>query len=111
VSVEREQRGGVTVLKVDGDLAEANARQLRILGQQALLEGRQELLVDLSGANACDSAGLESLTWLQRECQEQLGLVHLTGVGRTFHKILELTRLKDVFQYAPAQAAREDGHE
>ncbi len=54
-------------------------------------------MVDLTDAPSCDSAGLESLTWFQRECEDRLGLLKLCGLSPTFNKILEITRLGDRF--------------
>ena len=49
-----------------------------------------------------DSTGLETLTALQRECEEQLGLLKLANVGETIKKILDLTRLNRRFECFPS---------
>lgn len=98
MSIERNEAGDVTVLKLDGDLLGLNAQELRSVAQECLTEGRRDFIIDLSDAHLCDSAGLESLTWLQRQCEERLALVKLTGMNETVRKILEVTRLNHRFE-------------
>jgi anti-anti-sigma factor len=44
-----------------------------------------------------DSRGLESLTSLHRQCDEELGLMRICGVDETTRKIMEMTRLDQEF--------------
>ena len=97
MSVETNTAGDITVLKVEGDLSEANGVELRAAASAALGAGQRDFVVDLSDAPLCDSTGLEALTWLQRECDEQLALVKLCGMTDTFRKILEITGLNHRF--------------
>ena len=97
MSVTKDDVGDLTIVKVDGDLSGVNAEELRTVAQECLRDGRRDFLVDLANTNSCDSAGLEALTWLHRQCAEQLGLVKLCAMSETFEKILELTRLKNRF--------------
>lgn len=103
MSVTEERTGDITVLHVEGDLAGPNAESMRELAAQSLRDGRRDFIIDLTNANTCDSAGLEALTWLQRQCEDQLGLVKLAGVGDTMRKILQITRLSHRFEdeYSP----------
>lgn len=98
MSVTAESKGDLTIIKVDGDLAGANVEELRSIVQECLDRDRRDFYVDLSASEVCTSAGLETLTWLQRECEERLGLVKLCSVSDTLNKILELTRLNNRFE-------------
>lgn len=98
MSIERTVAGDVTVLRLDGDLLGLNAEELKAVARESLKEGRRDFIVDLSDANVCDSAGLEALTWLQRQCEERLALIKLTGLNDTVRKILEITRLSHRFE-------------
>ena len=97
MSVETTTAADVTMIKIDGDLAGINAEDLRSAVEGCLAEGVRDFVVDLTDAPSCDSAGLESLTWFQRECEDRLGLLKLCGLSPTFNKILEITRLGDRF--------------
>ena len=63
-------------------------------------DGR-DFVVNLQHATAMDSVGLETLTALQRDCDERLGLLKLCGLSETLQKILEMTRLERVFDCQP----------
>ncbi len=97
MSVEKTATADLTLLKVSGDLAGTNAEDLRNLISECLAEGRHDYIIDLADAPNCDSAGLETLTWLERECADRLGIVKLCGLSGSFTKILEITRLRDHF--------------
>ncbi len=97
MSIETKTAGDVTMIKIDGDLAGINAEDLRTAVAGCLAEGVRDFVIDLTDAPACDSAGLESLTWFQRECEDRLGLLKLCGLSPTFTRILEITRLADRF--------------
>ncbi len=97
MSVETKTAADMTMIKIDGDLAGINAEDLRSAVEACLAEGVRDFVIDLTDAPACDSAGLESLTWFQRECEDRLGLLKLCGLSPTFKKILQITRLADRF--------------
>lgn len=99
MAVECEHAGDLTILRVEGDLSGLNAEDLRVLAAKCIKEGHRDFLIDLASVNACDSAGLESLTWLHQRCVEALGLVKLCALSDTMQKVLELTRLKDRFEH------------
>ena len=102
MSIEKTATADITLLKVTGDLAGTNAEELRNVISECLAQGRHDYVIDLIDAPNCDSAGLEALTWLERECAERLGIVKLCGLSESFTKILEITRLSERFvdQYA-----------
>lgn len=97
MSVAQTTAADITILKVDGDLAGSNAEELKSIGRECLQDGRRDFVIDLGDAPKCDSAGLESLTWLQRECADRLGLVKLCGLSEIFKKILDITKLTHRF--------------
>lgn len=97
MSVEKSATADLTLLKVTGDLAGTNAEDLRNIASECLAQGRHDYIIDLVDAPNCDSAGLETLTWLERECADCLGIVKLSGLSESFTKILEITRLSERF--------------
>ena len=64
----------------------------------AALHGAIGLRVVIHETLAVRGGLLEALTWLQRECEDQLGLVKLCSVSEVFKKILEITRLNHRFE-------------
>jgi len=58
---------------------------------------RRDFLIDCRQLTGIDSAGLEALTALQRQCDEQLGMLRFAGADKTLLKILEMTRLDQRF--------------
>ena len=95
------QRDSVCVLTIDGELTCANVAEFRDLAAFApggFAEDGRDFVVDFAEATGIDSAGLEALTWLKRECDERLGLMKLCNLSDTMKKILEMTRLDRLFE-------------
>lgn len=94
ISIEND----VTVLAVSGALnRDSVARFKRAVGE-ALDQQRRDFVIDLSKVVSVDSAGLEILTDLHRQCEEQLGMVRVCGADETMSKIFEMTRLDKQFE-------------
>ncbi len=91
--VETREHGEVTVLALFGELIGGATTQLNEAVEQAFDRQMRDFLVDLSEVTVVDSAGLESLTALQRRCEEQLGMVRFCGADDTLRKVFEITRL------------------
>ena len=90
------QRGDVTVLEVSGELTWDSAPRFPETTAVAFKEGRRDFIVDLHHVETLDSAGLEAFTALQRQCEEQLGMVRFCNLTPDVQKIFELTRLDQV---------------
>ncbi len=98
MSITATLKGNVCLLTIDGELIGANVQQFRSLVQQAFAADSRDFVVDFAEATAVDSEGLEALTWLRRECDEQLGIVRLCHLSDMLRKILEMTRLNRQFE-------------
>ncbi|HNQ21738.1 MAG TPA: STAS domain-containing protein [Phycisphaerae bacterium] len=94
-------RGGVQVLRPDGDLSGANVPLFRQSVETLLARDERDYLVDLTLAQTVDSTGLEALTWLHRSSEERLGSVKLCQVNPTVETILKMTRLAETFERHP----------
>ena len=95
------QHGEVNVLGVDGELVSATVGEFSRLVEQCRKRDGRDFVVNLQHATAVDSAGLEALTALQRDCDERLGLLKLCGLNDRLRKILEMIRLERVFDCQP----------
>jgi anti-sigma B factor antagonist len=85
--------GDVNVLEISGELTCDSAPRVAETVAKALREGDRDFIIDLQHVGAVDSAGLEALTALQRQCEEQLGMACFCGPDPVLRKIFELTRL------------------
>lgn len=101
MSIRLDKCGEVNVLLVDGELVSATRGDFcRVVERCRQSDGR-DFVIDMSRVTLVDSAGLEALTALQRECQENLGMLKLCGVDATLGKILEMTRLNRSLECCP----------
>ncbi len=93
MSVVATAEGTVCVLTIDGELSRFNVDEFRNQVEQSLAGDGRDFVVDFAEATGIDSAGLEALTWLKRECDERLGMIKLCSLSAALRKILEMTRL------------------
>jgi anti-sigma B factor antagonist len=98
VQTKVTNQSGVQVLQVDGDLVVATCNLFREAVMPLLERDARDYVVDLSKTRGVDSAGLESLTWLRRTCEERLGEVKLAAPSETVRTVLRLTRLDERFE-------------
>ncbi|HRX83526.1 MAG TPA: STAS domain-containing protein [Phycisphaerae bacterium] len=92
-TLTREQ--DVCVLGVEGELNKATVSQFQELVDQCLAQDARDFVVDLLDCTGIDSAGLETLTRLNRTCQEKLGMAKLCNLSESMEKIMEITRLRN----------------
>ncbi|MES2305471.1 MAG: STAS domain-containing protein [Gemmatimonadota bacterium] len=65
-------------------------------------EGAGQLVVDLGGTREVDSSGLGALVMVQRHAADRRQDVVLRGVGAELEFLLVLTKLDDLFVFAPS---------
>jgi anti-anti-sigma factor len=99
--VKCEDYDGVCVIGVTGELAGDSAEQAKRAAENTMRERRiVDFIVDLEKAVFIDSAGLETLLWIKRRCEELSGQIKLAGLDETIRKILAITRLDHRFACA-----------
>jgi anti-sigma B factor antagonist len=98
--------GGVTVVRVEGQLIVGNRQELKDLVGSALEAGDRKFLVDFAGAGYIDSSGLGALVGLSRRVREAGGELRLSGLNEDLRSLFELTKLDTLFAIAdtPEQA-------
>lgn len=95
---EVTQEGGEAVLHLRGELVLSDRDSFDGVAKEALKPGVAALVVDLSGLEYMDSAGLGMLLTL-REQSENLGVnVALRGAGGEVRELLELARFDTLFE-------------
>lgn len=91
--VSLAQEGDVFVVQVEGDLNHQAAERLRADAQTAMDNDACDFVVNFAECTGIDSSGLEVLTWLDRNCRENLGMCKLCMLTDTIETILAITRL------------------
>jgi len=88
---------------VAGGAVEAFERQV----QQLARAGSMNLVVDLAGVSAIDSAGIRALVRAHTSAQRVQGTLRLAAVGPAISKVLDLARLSGIFDtYESVEAAK-----
>lgn len=94
---QTKNRGGVTVVQVDGQLIVGNRHELKELIQAALDSGERRFLVDFSRTGYIDSSGLGALVSISKRIREAGGELRLSGLNEDLRSLFELTKLDTLF--------------
>jgi len=97
MKVQSERRDDLAILSVTGELNGDSVAKFNEAVAAARAQELRDFIVDVKEITAIDSAGLEALSALQRQCEEQLGMVRFCGADETLRKIFEITRLDKRF--------------
>ena len=115
--------GPVTVVDARGDIDALSAPTLQERLEMHIAAGQRHLVVDLSGVGFMDSTGLGVLVGALRLARLHNGSLHLVGPRERIHRIMAITGLDSVFEFADsrseaiamalatAQEPESDGHE
>lgn len=87
------QQDNVCILAIEGELNKSTSDQFKDLVDSALADNAHDFVVDFVDCTGLDSTGLETLTWLHRNCQERLGMCKLCTLSDSLEKVMEVTRL------------------
>ncbi len=90
--------GRSAVVAICGEIDVHTSGELRTILFALVDDGHAQLVVDFSGVRFCDAAGLGVLVAVNNRVRESGGEVRLTGVAPTQRRILEITRLDQVFR-------------
>jgi len=97
MNVRCEDYDHVTVVTVIGEFNADATEGFRKQIDERLERKVRFFVIDLQQTNFVDSKGLESLIWVQEQCDERLGQVRLCNPDDTCRKILQVTRLDGRF--------------
>jgi anti-sigma B factor antagonist len=117
VALDVWSRAGWTVISVTGELDLSSAPRLRQAVVGAVGEGRAQLVLDLTGVDLVDSAGLGVVVGAQRRVRSWGGRLVVAGLEGRVRAVFELARLDEILELAPtlddalrrAGTGREDG--
>lgn len=105
VGISVEERDGVTVVAITGDLDMGTAPQLLDTGTAEIDAGHNRLVLDLSGVTFCDSTGLGVFVRLKKRVDATQGALALAGPTDNVRTILDVTGLAEVIGVHPDSAA------
>jgi anti-anti-sigma factor len=97
MNIRSEDYDHVTVVSITGELTSDGTETLRKQIEERLDRKVRFFVVDLQQTTFVDSKGLETLIWVQEQCDERLGQVRLCNPDETCRKILQVTRLDGRF--------------
>ena len=96
LTVQRDQRGGVVVISVAGELDMATAPHLQAHITELLESGQDRLVFDLADVSFCDSTGLSVFVRAKNSSDAAGGTVRLAAPQRGVLRILEVSGLVEV---------------
>jgi len=97
MNIRCEDYDHVSVLTCAGELTYDTTDALRHQISERLDKKIRFFVLDLQTVTFLDSKGLETLLWIQTQCDERLGQVRLCNLDETCAKILQVTRLDGHF--------------
>lgn len=90
------ERGGCTVVVVDGELDMGTAEQLRAVLAASIVESQRALVLDLAGLRFCDSAGLATFVAAHNELDSAGRQLIIARPTDAVLRILDLSGLTQV---------------
>ena len=96
-----EQRDGVTVLHVTGDIDVSHTLVLREALGASLEAEAPRVVLDLSGVQFVDSAGIGLFVTAHRRAEQQGGRLVLSGASEAVGHVLTLTRTDRLLTVLP----------
>jgi anti-anti-sigma factor len=101
LSLETRNRGDVIIVHCQGRIVyrDEAAALSRLVGE--VLQHAGKLVLDLSGVNSMDSAGIGELALLQTWAQERNAELKCAGANPLVRSLLDLTNLDSVMEVHP----------
>ena len=97
MNIRCEDYDHVTVLGISGEFNTDATEAFKQQVEERLQRKVRFFVIDLQQTTFLDSKGLETLIWVQEQCDERLGTVRLCNPDDTCRKILQVTRLDNRF--------------
>ena len=107
MKVNREEKDGVVVLRLDGKLMGGpDAEQIGGAIRESVGEGKKHVLIDLAKVSWVNSTGLGILIANYTTLKREGGMLKLVNVSKRIESILMVTKLNTIFDaYTEEQEA------
>ena len=96
-TIEIDSFKRVDVVKVEGRIDSSNAREFDEALKKLIDQGRNNLVLDMSGVNYMSSAGLRAMVTALRATKKNSGDVRLADPSPRIKEVLKLAGLESVF--------------
>jgi anti-sigma B factor antagonist len=90
--------GTSAVVEIGGEIDVHTADRLRAILLDLADGGHTRIVADFAGVRFCDAAGLGALVAVNNRVREQGGALRLAGVRPAQLRILQITRLDQLFR-------------
>ena len=97
MAFEVTEKGGVTIIDVEGQLIVGNRQELKQKVLEKLDGGERKFLIDFANTGYIDSSGLGVLVSLSKKIREQGGELRLANLNEDLKTLFELTKLDTLF--------------
>lgn len=98
MNVLSEQKNGVILLTVDGEVDLNTSPQLRSKLKEILKEKPEKICVDLGKVKYIDSSGIATLIEAHKELVDRKGELVLCDIPKKIYSVFELAKLDMVFK-------------
>ena len=88
----------VQIVEILGRIDNQTVDELVVLLDEAIAGGQDQLVLDMSGVQYMNSAGLRELVRVYEQVSRTGGMVHIANPSPQIQKLLELVGLDSVFQ-------------
>ncbi len=104
IDVQKVEQGGVTVLRLAGDIDEEGVNVLRVALLNCLKEKRCCVVVNLTDVRYVSYMGLGVLVERRGQLAAQGGDLRLTGLNLFLKRTMQMASITDVFQVHDTEA-------
>ena len=99
MKIGQQKHGAVTLLKPEGPLTDAAAKEFDAAARPVLTGTLGRMVIDLSEVPFVDSTGLEVLLDLTDLLGESGKVLKLCGTNKTVRQVLDLTEIDTLFDH------------
>ncbi len=97
-NIEREDKNGVTVLRLKGKLIDhESAEAVKHTTDELIAEDKTSVVVDLDGLTYLNSNGLNALVSLLTKCRNRGGEMVVCCINEKVRRLFVITKLINVF--------------
>lgn len=98
MKVTKEEKNGVMVFKIEGEVNSANSTQLREIFASAIQEGKKKIVIDSSRMDYTDSSGLAAFIDLHVKMKRAGGVVGICSLNQKVKGVFEIAKLNVLFK-------------
>lgn len=98
LSIEQVRQGGVTIIRVSGDVDEEGVKELRIALVNCLRDNAYNVVVNLSGMRFISYMGLGVLVERLRQFRSYNGDMKLVGLNLYTQRLFRMTGVTNLFE-------------